>query len=202
MTLSNHIGLMLFMHPILTNYLSSRFTPNFLLFIPVNTQAYFFVIHQCKNSLSSLHIFVHHCTFCASLHVKTSPGSGIVQLSCQLGPILHRYPICQCQVKRKKEGNSVVKQHYNQQNSIEINSLTSSGSINLNSRPRPVQAIREEFVGLSRSATRNCHSWREPRRWQEWQDVEESTEKSSSVELFPQNSSFTSSGEKTESSFP
>jgi len=23
---------------------------------------------------SSLHIFVHHCTFCASLHVKTSPG--------------------------------------------------------------------------------------------------------------------------------
>src|SRR6218665_4041981 len=25
------------------------------------------------NSLSSLHIFVHHCTFCASLHTKTSP---------------------------------------------------------------------------------------------------------------------------------
>src|SRR6218665_3497029 len=24
--------------------------------------------------LSSLHIFVHHCTFCASLHTKTSPG--------------------------------------------------------------------------------------------------------------------------------
>src|SRR6218665_652061 len=23
--------------------------------------------------LSSLHIFVHHCTFCVSLHVKTSP---------------------------------------------------------------------------------------------------------------------------------
>src|SRR6218665_2890892 len=23
---------------------------------------------------SSLHIFVHHCTFCTSLHVKTSPG--------------------------------------------------------------------------------------------------------------------------------
>ena len=33
---------------------------------------YFFVIHHCKKSLSSLHIFVHHCTFCASLHVKTS----------------------------------------------------------------------------------------------------------------------------------
>src|SRR6218665_243483 len=24
--------------------------------------------------LSSLHIFVHHCTFCASLHTRTSPG--------------------------------------------------------------------------------------------------------------------------------
>src|SRR6218665_1573500 len=32
---------------------------------------YFFRIHRCKNSLSSLHISVHHCTFCASLHVKT-----------------------------------------------------------------------------------------------------------------------------------
>src|SRR6218665_708507 len=32
-----------------------------------------FLIHHCTNSLSSLHIFVHHCTFCASLHVKTSP---------------------------------------------------------------------------------------------------------------------------------
>src|SRR6218665_827622 len=30
-------------------------------------------IHHCKSSLSSLHIFVHHCTFCASLHVKTCP---------------------------------------------------------------------------------------------------------------------------------
>src|SRR6218665_2023320 len=27
-----------------------------------------------QKSLSSLHIFVHHCTFCASLHVKTSPA--------------------------------------------------------------------------------------------------------------------------------
>jgi|SRR6218665_4125202 len=33
-------------------------------------------IHYCKNTLSSLHILVHHCTFCASLHVKTSPGLG------------------------------------------------------------------------------------------------------------------------------
>src|SRR6218665_1131112 len=31
------------------------------------------LIHHCKNSLSSLHIFVHHCTYCASLHVKRSP---------------------------------------------------------------------------------------------------------------------------------
>src|SRR6218665_2276375 len=36
---------------------------------------YFFLIHHCTNSLSSLHIFVHHCTFCASLHTKTSPAS-------------------------------------------------------------------------------------------------------------------------------
>src|SRR6218665_2630154 len=28
--------------------------------------------HHCKNSFSSLHLFVHHCTFCASLHVRTS----------------------------------------------------------------------------------------------------------------------------------
>src|SRR6218665_3963511 len=35
---------------------------------------YFFLIHHCTNSLSSLHIFVYHCTFCASLHTKTSPA--------------------------------------------------------------------------------------------------------------------------------
>jgi len=27
-----------------------------------------------RNDLSSLHMFVHHCTFCVSVHVKTSPG--------------------------------------------------------------------------------------------------------------------------------
>jgi len=26
-------------------------------------------IHHCKNTLSSLHIFVHHCTFRSSLHI-------------------------------------------------------------------------------------------------------------------------------------
>jgi len=31
---------------------------------------YFVLIHHCTNRLSSLHIFVHHCTFCASLHVR------------------------------------------------------------------------------------------------------------------------------------
>jgi len=30
--------------------------------------------HYCTNNLWSLHIFSHHCTFCASLHVKTSPA--------------------------------------------------------------------------------------------------------------------------------
>src|SRR6218665_4049439 len=35
---------------------------------------YFALIHHCTNSLSSLHIFVHHCTFCASLYTKTSPA--------------------------------------------------------------------------------------------------------------------------------
>src|SRR6218665_2260973 len=34
-----------------------------------------FINSSLQNSLSSLHIFVHHCTFYASLHVKTSPGS-------------------------------------------------------------------------------------------------------------------------------
>jgi len=33
----------------------------------------------CTNSLSSLHISVHHCTFCASRHVKTSPAIWAIQ---------------------------------------------------------------------------------------------------------------------------
>jgi len=37
-------------------------------------------------SLSSLHIFVYHCTFCALLHVKTCPASASWRsLSCALG---------------------------------------------------------------------------------------------------------------------
>jgi len=44
--------------------------------MPVNAAytIYLFLNHHCTNSLSSLHIFVHHCTFCASLHTKTSPA--------------------------------------------------------------------------------------------------------------------------------
>src|SRR6218665_2342077 len=44
--------------------------------VTVNTAhtIYFFLIHHCTNSISSLHIFVHHRTFCASLHTKTSPA--------------------------------------------------------------------------------------------------------------------------------
>src|SRR6218665_984618 len=43
--------------------------------VTINTAnaIYLFLIHHCTNILSSLHIFVHHCTFCASLHTKTSP---------------------------------------------------------------------------------------------------------------------------------
>src|SRR6218665_171290 len=33
-----------------------------------------FTLHYITNSLSSLHISSEHCTFCASLHVKTSHG--------------------------------------------------------------------------------------------------------------------------------
>jgi len=32
-----------------------------------------FIPHQAKIYLSSRHIFVHHCTFCASLHAKRMP---------------------------------------------------------------------------------------------------------------------------------
>ena len=61
-----------------------KFLPLSFLFQPskiINTKyTYFFhhspspyYIHHCKNILSSLHIFIHHCTFRASLHVRTCP---------------------------------------------------------------------------------------------------------------------------------
>src|SRR6218665_2903425 len=58
-----------------THILFSRFYTLLCALLTVDTAytIYFFLIHHCTNSLSSLHIFVHHCTFCASLHTKTSP---------------------------------------------------------------------------------------------------------------------------------
>ncbi len=44
-------------------------------------------------------------------------------------------------------------------------SLTSSGSMSLNSMPRPVQAMKWELDGSSSRATRNCQSCSEPLRW-------------------------------------
>ena len=41
--------------------------------------------------------------------------------------------------------------------------LTSSGSMSLNSMPRPVQVMAAQLLGSSSSAIRNCHSCSEPR---------------------------------------
>src|SRR6218665_3961691 len=58
-----------------THMLFSRVCTLLCALVTVDTAytIYFVLIHHCTNSLSSLHIFVHHCTFCASLHTKTSP---------------------------------------------------------------------------------------------------------------------------------
>ena len=55
-----------------SNFWTTFFTKKFLFLYP-NFRTTFFC--HCANSLSSLHIWIHHCTFCASLHVKTSPAS-------------------------------------------------------------------------------------------------------------------------------
>src|SRR6218665_2540529 len=47
------------------------------------------LIHHCKSNLSSLHIFVNHCTFCASLHVKTCPDTR--WLNASLPPFQFKY---------------------------------------------------------------------------------------------------------------
>src|SRR6218665_2373335 len=53
----------------------SRFTPLLFLYFYVGLPVFhLFIIHLYKNRVPLLHTFVHHCTFCASLHVKTSPG--------------------------------------------------------------------------------------------------------------------------------
>src|SRR6218665_1354686 len=68
-----------------TNDLFYTLYPIFYTFYPYvltlrTHEFYFFAIHHCKNSHhSSLHIFVHPCTLCASWHVKTSPGYKTVQ---------------------------------------------------------------------------------------------------------------------------
>jgi len=56
--------------------LFSRFYTLLPTLVTVNTiyAFYFFLLHYCTKNLSSLHIFVHHCTFCASLHVRASPA--------------------------------------------------------------------------------------------------------------------------------
>ena len=41
---------------------------------------------------------------------------------------------------------------------------TSSGSMSLNSIPRPVHAMQGAFAGSSNKVTKNCHNCREPRR--------------------------------------
>src|SRR6218665_3765512 len=58
-----------------THMLFSRFCTLLCALVTVDTAytIYFVLIHHCTNSLSSLHIFVHHCTFWSSLHTKTSP---------------------------------------------------------------------------------------------------------------------------------
>lgn len=48
---------------------------------------------------------------------------------------------------------------------IKLYKLTSSGSISLNSSPRPVHAIKWLLDGSSNSVTRNCQSCNEPRLW-------------------------------------
>ena len=57
-------------------YCFSRFYTLLCALVTINAACaiYLFLVHHCTNSLSSLHIFVHYCTFCASLHTKTSPG--------------------------------------------------------------------------------------------------------------------------------
>ena|SRR6218665_2398858 len=78
---SHHPQIMLFIHPTFTTYL--LFLRNLSL----------------QNSLSPLHIFVPHCTLCASLHVKTSHAlvlcvwltNGALEVCCMLVAFLLIY---------------------------------------------------------------------------------------------------------------
>src|SRR6218665_3785591 len=86
-----------------THMLFSRFYTLLCALVTVHTAytIYFFLIHHCTNSLSSLHIFVHHCTFCASLHTKTSPA--LVCLLYYNRSCVDKKPICnqQCKISNK-----------------------------------------------------------------------------------------------------
>src|SRR6218665_3721564 len=76
-----------------THMLFSRFYTLLCALVTVGTAytIYFFLIHHCTNSLSSLHIFVHHCTFCASLPTKTSPAiSHLTVTSTEAGEAANR----------------------------------------------------------------------------------------------------------------
>jgi len=53
-----------------SNFWTNFLLKKFLLFYPAKFPTYLFC--HCTNSVSSLHILIHHCTFFASLHVKTS----------------------------------------------------------------------------------------------------------------------------------
>jgi len=49
--------------------------------MPVNTACaiYFFLIHRCTNSLSSLHIY--NCRNCDQLHIKICPGVSLSSIN-------------------------------------------------------------------------------------------------------------------------
>src|SRR6218665_2707241 len=55
------------------------------------------LFYYCTNSVSSLHILSHHCTFCASLHVKASPAALHINLL-----ILKVYFVTFCLLKDQK----------------------------------------------------------------------------------------------------
>ena len=59
------------MHPKLTNdSFLADLRLAFCSYVPVNKCGfYFFVVHHCANSLSSLQMFVHHCTLKQALDV-------------------------------------------------------------------------------------------------------------------------------------
>ncbi len=102
---------------------SSRFM-NYLVLLQLSFNFYvpifhFFVIHHYKILLSSLHIFVHHCTFCASLHVRTSPGLRLK----------HEIYTGSLSLKRLKTADIVAQANYDRDYMTVTESLTNTWSI-------------------------------------------------------------------------